>query len=141
MRRRLSAAGGPRNSRSVLPKSSISGGANGDFVRADAARPQTLGEIKGRTERMYGFADLEEVELVLHKLAAREDGALTQKLPASPGMKEPRYAQTLGGPVEFVAPAVREAGGSDRLTALEVEVAKLREELTELRRRLDEVLG
>jgi uncharacterized protein YceH (UPF0502 family) len=103
--------------------------------------PQTLGEIKGRTERVYEFADLEEVELVLQKLAAREDGALTQKLAASPGMKEPRWAQTLGGPVEFVAPAVREAGGSDRITALEAEVAKLREEVTELRRRLDEVLG
>jgi uncharacterized protein YceH (UPF0502 family) len=103
--------------------------------------PQTLGEIKGRTERVYEFADLEEVELVLQKLAAREDGALTQKLAAAPGMKEPRWAQTLGGPVEFVAPLVREAGGSDRLTALEAEVAKLREELTELRRRLDEVLG
>ena len=83
---------------------------------------------------------LEEVELVLQKLAAREDGALTQKLAASPGMKEPRWAQTLGGPVEFIAPAVREAGGSDRLTALEAEVAKLREEVAELRRRLDEVL-
>jgi len=103
--------------------------------------PQTLGEIKGRTERVYEFADLEEVELVLQKLAAREDGALTQRLPASPGMKEPRWAQTLGGPVEFLAPAVREAGGSDRMTALEAEVAKLREEVAELRRRLDEVLG
>jgi uncharacterized protein YceH (UPF0502 family) len=36
---------------------------------------------------------------------------------------------------------VRETGGSDRITSLEAEVAKLREEVTELRRRLDEVLG
>lgn len=104
--------------------------------------PQTPGEIKGRTERVYEFTDLEEVELVLQKLAAREDGALTQKLPAAPGMKEPRWAQTLGGPVELTAGAfVREAGSLDRVTALETEVAKLREEVADLRRRLDEALG
>jgi uncharacterized protein len=104
--------------------------------------PQTLGEIKGRTERVYEFADLDEVEMVLQKLAAREDGALTQKLAAAPGMKEPRWAQTLGGPVEFTSPvAARDGGGADRMAGLEGEVAKLREEVAELRRRLDEVLG
>ncbi len=104
--------------------------------------PQTLGEIKGRTERVYEFGDLDEVEMVLQKLAAREDGALTQKLNASPGMKEPRWAQTLGGPVDITATAsIREAGSADRIGALEAEVTKLREEVAELRRRLDEVLG
>jgi hypothetical protein len=104
--------------------------------------PQTLGEIKGRTERVYEFTDLEEVELVLQKLAAREDGALAQKLAAAPGMKEPRWAQLLGGPVELTASAhVREGGSADRVAALEIEVAKLREEVAELRRRLDEVLN
>ena len=104
--------------------------------------PQTLGEIKGRTERVYEFSDLAEVELVLQKLAAREDGPLTQKLAPAPGMKEPRWAQILGGPVEFSAPAAaREFSGAERIGALEAEVAKLREEVADLRRRLDEVLG
>jgi hypothetical protein len=103
--------------------------------------PQTLGEIKGRTERAYEFSDLEEVELVLQKLAAREDGALTQKLPAAPGMKEPRWAQTLGGPVDLAASVMRDTSSFDRVGALETEVAKLREEVAELRRRLDEVLN
>jgi len=104
--------------------------------------PQTLGEIKGRTERVYEFGDLEEVEMVLQKLASREDGALTQKLAAAPGMKEPRWAQTLGGAVELTAQAVvREGGSADRVSALETEVAALRAEVAELRRRLDEVLG
>jgi hypothetical protein len=107
--------------------------------------PQTLGEIKGRTERVYDFADLDEVETVLGKMAAREDGALTQKLPAGPGMKEPRWAQMLGGPVEFSGPAAGggfEAGGgsADRVSALETEVARLREEVSELRRQFDELL-
>jgi uncharacterized protein YceH (UPF0502 family) len=103
---------------------------------------QTVGEIKGRTERMYGFADLDETETVLQKMMDRAEGALVQKLPHAPGTKEPRYAQTLGGPVEAAAaPQQSGAGGaSDRLSVLESEVAHLRAEVAELRRRLDEVL-
>jgi uncharacterized protein YceH (UPF0502 family) len=93
---------------------------------------QTVGEIKGRTERMYAFADLDETETVLQKMMAD----FVQKLPHAPGTKEPRYAHTLGGPVEAAAAPVP----TDRLSTLEAEVARLREEVAELRRRLDEVL-
>ncbi len=104
--------------------------------------PQTVGEIKGRTERMYGFADLDETETVLRKMIAREDGALVQQLPHAPGTKEPRYAQTLAGAVEFTPPAQSAvSSGQDRISALEVEVARLREEVAELRQRLDAVLN
>src|SRR5580658_2510557 len=95
---------------------------------------QTVGEIKGRTERMYGFADLDETETVLQKMM----GTYVQKLPHAPGTKEPRYAHTLGGPVE-AAPAAPVQ--TDRISTLEAEVSRLREEVTELRRRLDEVLN
>lgn len=101
--------------------------------------PQTVGEIKGRTERMYEFADLEETETVLNKMIERPEGALVRKLAQAPGTKEPRFAQTLGGPVEFAVPAHSPA--PDRIAVLEAEVARLREEVTELRRRLDEVLS
>jgi uncharacterized protein len=96
---------------------------------------QTVGEIKGRTERIYAFADLDETETVLQKMM----DTWVQKLPHAPGTKEPRYAHTLGGPVEAAAagPIVQ----SDRLSTLEGEVARLREEVAELRRRLDEVLN
>jgi uncharacterized protein len=100
--------------------------------------PQTAGEIKSRTERIYAFGDLEEVETVLRKLAEPPEGALVQKLLPMPGMKEPRYAQTLGGPVESGVYA--DSGGqkpSDRLSAVEAELARLRDELDELRRRFD----
>jgi uncharacterized protein YceH (UPF0502 family) len=104
---------------------------------------QTVGEIKGRTERMYGFADLDETETVLQKMMDRDEGALVQKLPHAPGTKEPRYAQTLGGPVEASAAPAHQSGSgaSDRISALESEVAQLRQEVAELRRRLDEVLN
>jgi uncharacterized protein YceH (UPF0502 family) len=97
--------------------------------------PQTVGEIKGRTERMYGFADLEETETVLHKMM----DTYVQKLPHAPGTKEPRYAHTMGGPVEVAAVAA--PVHTDRISVLETEVATLREEVAELRRRLDEVLN
>ncbi len=106
--------------------------------------PQTVGEIKGRTERVYAFADLDETETVLQKLIDREAGPLVQKLPHAPGTKESRYATTLGGVVEFTAPAAAAAGAaspmSERMAALEAEVATLRSEVAELRRRLEEVL-
>lgn len=103
---------------------------------------QTVGEIKGRCERMYSFADLEETEMVLHKLMDRSEGALVQKLAALPGLKEPRYAQTLGGPVEASAvPASMVRGGTDeRFSLLEADVSRLRDEVAELRRLLEQVL-
>jgi hypothetical protein len=102
--------------------------------------PQTAGEIKGRSERIYGFSDLEETETVLRKLCERPEGALAQRLPPIPGMKEPRYAQALGGPIEAAGPAdFNETRPSDRIAALETEVTKLRQELDELRRRFDDL--
>ncbi len=101
---------------------------------------QTLGEIKGRTERMYSFSDLEEVELVLQKLIERQAGALAMKLPPTPGHKEPRYAQCLGALAEEPAAPATVAGSSDRLSALEAEVERLKADVVELKRRLDEVL-
>jgi len=107
--------------------------------------PQTIGEIKGRTERMYAFEDLDETETVLQKLIDRDEGALAQKLPHAPGTKEPRYATTLGGVVEFSAPFQPASAPSaspvvERLAALEADVATLRAEVADLRRRLEEVL-
>ncbi len=96
---------------------------------------QTVGEIKGRTERIYAFADLDETETVLQKMM----DTWVQRLPHAPGTKEPRYAHTLGGPVEAAAAAP--VAQLDRLSTLEGEVARLREDVAELQRRLDEVLN
>lgn len=106
--------------------------------------PQTLGEIKGRTERLYEFSDLDEVEMVIRKLMSREEGALVQEFRPAHGMKEPRYGQTLGGFLEETAVAqtamAPQSPANDRISTLENEVAQLREEVAELRRRLDAVL-
>jgi uncharacterized protein len=98
--------------------------------------PQTVGELRGRTERMHDFADLEEVERVLESLATREPEPLTAH--ASRG----RWAQVLGGtPVEepeeqphswTPTPALEE-----RVAALERELAELRGQWEDFRRQFE----
>src|SRR5580658_5216054 len=100
--------------------------------------PQTVGELRGRTERMHDFADLEEVEHVLETLQSREPDALVAPLARG------RWVQLLGGAYEDSAIAetgggsVRaplEARGSleERLGALEREVAEMRQQLESFR--------
>jgi hypothetical protein len=55
---------------------------------------QTPGELKSRTERMEGFADLGAVQEVLERLIGRD---YVVRHPRRPGQKEDRYEQLLGG--------------------------------------------
>ena len=59
--------------------------------------PQTLGELRGRTERLASFPQLSDVEGTLAGLA--EGGGTTRPAPrrSVPGQKERRYAQLLSG--------------------------------------------
>lgn len=50
--------------------------------------PQTVGEIKSRTERLFRFENLAEV---LSTLSTLEEHGYAQKLPRLPGTKESRY--------------------------------------------------
>src|SRR5437867_8274363 len=56
--------------------------------------PQTPGELRTRTERMYSFEDLEPVHNALNLLAKREP-PLVKVLPRRSGTKESRYAHLL----------------------------------------------
>jgi len=105
--------------------------------------PQTPGELRGRTERMHRFEELEDVLGALQKLMQREP-ALAMALPRQPGTKEIRYAHLLSGPVEAQAPApprseVSRSNAEDRLQQLEREVEELRQEIAELRAELTEM--
>jgi uncharacterized protein YceH (UPF0502 family) len=59
--------------------------------------PQTLAELRTRTQRMAEFADTREVESDLDGLA-RYEPPLVKRLGRQPGQKEERYAQLLGVP-------------------------------------------
>jgi len=43
--------------------------------------PQTVGEVRGRTERMYEFTELEDVERCLESLASRQPEPLVVSMP------------------------------------------------------------
>ena len=107
--------------------------------------PQTVGEIRGRSNRLYDFADLAEAEHTLQQLRERAAGALVKELPRLPGRKEPRFAHLLAGepevaaeegepPVEAATVAVR--AENERLDRLEDEVRDLRQEVESLSREL-----
>src|SRR5437762_1933932 len=99
--------------------------------------PQTLGEIKDRSERMYGFADLQEVETVLEKLADWPGGGLVRKLIRQPGQKEARYAHLLSGEPSNEAISQTPAQPPSRISQLEDEMSKLRSEFDDLTRRFE----
>jgi uncharacterized protein len=105
--------------------------------------PQTLGEIKGRTERLHAFADLDETQATIDAMAARVE-PLVVALPRRPGQKDGRYAHLLGGPVDITEEPepepVRLAASplADRVGALEQEVARLRDIVDRLAPLLDD---
>jgi hypothetical protein len=114
--------------------------------------PQTPGELRARTERLYPFSDISFVEATLEGLAEASEARppLVVKLPRQTGRKESRYAHLLSGPVEAdegaeqraephaVRSAARGGGGDERAARLEAEVRALRAEMDELRREFAE---
>jgi uncharacterized protein YceH (UPF0502 family) len=92
--------------------------------------PQTPGELKQRTERMYPFPSLGDVESTLSALVERE---LVARLPRRPGQKEQRYVQLVGEAAEAVPLPAPEPPGdlAARIAALEERVARLEGSLPE----------
>jgi len=103
--------------------------------------PQTVGEIRGRTNRLCTFADLNEVEQTLNSLMSRGEGAYVTKLPKQPGRKESRYAHLLCGEpenIEFTEPPAQEEQDTSRLVQLEEEISDLKTQVAELKTQFDE---
>jgi uncharacterized protein YceH (UPF0502 family) len=111
--------------------------------------PQTPGELRTRSERMYAFEDLDSVHSALNLLMKREP-PLVRVLPRQPGTKESRYMHLLCGPPTdstASAPTVEprdhhaistphhdsSSADSTRVAQLEAAVAALRQELADLR--------
>jgi uncharacterized protein YceH (UPF0502 family) len=132
-----------------------------NFSRAEAALicvlllrgPQTPGELRGRTERLHPFDEISDVLAGLQKLMER-DPALVAVLPRQPGTKESRYAHLLAGPVESALAAEaafvrresshdagRDPDHEERIAQLETTVAELRQEVSALRTKIDDLLG
>jgi len=116
--------------------------------------PQTPGELRSRTDRMYHFEALEDVVSTLDRLAQREP-PLARILPRQPGTKESRYIHLFSGepPSAEGAEPGSVAGAANvaralppatavsnstaaRLATLEEEVSRLRTELSEVQHQL-----
>lgn len=104
--------------------------------------PQTPGELRGRTERMYQFEHLDDVLSGLQQLMRREP-PLAKALGRRPGTKEIRYAHLLSGDVEAWDPPAETASSSgsadaERLIQLEEKMAALQAEVAELKQQMAE---
>jgi uncharacterized protein YceH (UPF0502 family) len=105
---------------------------------------QTPGELRGRSERMYRFDTLDDVQSTLQKLIDRQ---LVKVLARQPGTKESRYVHLFAGDVpDDAAPALPptriSASAGDhveaRITALESEISSLKDQISDLRSELSE---
>jgi uncharacterized protein YceH (UPF0502 family) len=110
--------------------------------------PQTPGELRTRTERMYRFEALDDIVSTLDRLSQR-DPPLSAILTRQPGTKESRYTHLFSGQPEesggvivarapsppSVAPNST-ASNAERITQVEAEVTHLRRELSEVQQQL-----
>lgn len=76
--------------------------------------PQTVGELRSRSERMHAFASLELLEAVLQSLAAHRFGALVALQERRPGQKEARWAHLLGSGAAAAPSPSDDAGATGR---------------------------
>ena len=101
---------------------------------------QTPGELRGRSERMYRFETLDDVQSVLERLMHR-DPPLVRMLARQPGTKESRYRHLFSpstgdeSPPVVAAPITASPGGrlEEKVAALEHQVSQLRKEIDDLR--------
>ena len=94
--------------------------------------PQTAGEIRTRSNRLYDFSSLEEVEITLNSLMSGES-PLIVRLPRQSGQKEVRCAHLLSGEVRLTEPEAE----PDRIGKLEKEVDDLRKQFEQFRKQFE----
>jgi uncharacterized protein YceH (UPF0502 family) len=106
--------------------------------------PQTVGELRGRTERLYPFDDLEAVDACLTRLMEWDPEPLAARLPRQVGYKEVRYAHLLSGEPQVASapsPAATRDDPAGRLQAsvdrLEAEVAELKQQFADFKRQFE----
>ena len=106
--------------------------------------PQTVGELRSRTERVFAFESLGQVEETLDRLAARPDEPFVARMERQAGQKEVRYTHLLGEsaavlaePASVVARAVQaDPGVAEEVQRLRADLDQLRQEFDDLRNQL-----
>jgi len=105
--------------------------------------PQTPGELRARSGRLFTFSDNAAVVDAINGLIEREGETLVVQLPRTPGRKDAEYMHLFCGPVDVEAhtnkvQAARAEGSSGRVSVSDLEnrVSKLEEELAALKDQL-----
>ncbi len=99
---------------------------------------QTAAELMTRCERLGGPRDLDDTRQQLERLIQR---GLAVNLGRGAGQREDRYMHLLCGPVSAELLAVSTRPASPARSSLEARVEALEAEVTELRDRLEKLLG
>lgn len=100
--------------------------------------PQTVGELRGRADRLHQFSSLQEVQETLDELAGRGE-PLIIRLERLAGQKEARYAHLLSGEVDIESlrlrpePSSASLASQEKISELEAEIQRLSEEVRTLR--------
>jgi len=100
--------------------------------------PQTPGELRTRSNRLYEFSDSQQVEATLERLANNEP-PLVAKMPREPGKRESRYVQLFGDTPP--PPAISESANASleqRVVELESQLANCLERIAQLEQQLGE---
>jgi len=101
--------------------------------------PQTLGELKNHSHRLFEFDDLDDVNFALNTLFDHEP-PLAIALPKQPGQKEGRYAHLLSGEPDISAIAAV-VTARPQTSGLEARIETLELELEALKERLEKIEG
>jgi uncharacterized protein YceH (UPF0502 family) len=105
--------------------------------------PQTPGELRAHSGRLYSFADNDAVLDALTGLIERDGDPLVVKLPRTPGRKDAEYMHLFSGPIDVAALTIQTqtvmatetservsvSELAERVSRLEAEVAELKEQL------------
>ena len=98
--------------------------------------PQTVGEIRTRSNRLHDFTSLEDVETTLNSLMSGES-PLIMRLPRQTGQKEVRYAHLLSGAVKQNEKDQDTEPEPDRIGKLEREVEDLKKQFEQFRKQFE----
>ena len=97
---------------------------------------QTIGEIRGRSYRIYEFKDLAETENTLEELINIDDGPFVIKLLKDTG-RENRYTHLFYGEPELPKEPAKKISADDRINELEQKVNSLEEMYNSLKEDLE----
>jgi uncharacterized protein YceH (UPF0502 family) len=100
--------------------------------------PQTVGEIRSRSKRIYAFHDLSETEDTILQLIKYRDNPLILRLPKNLG-RDYRYAHLFSGEpvIQILEESKPKLSLEKKIDALEEEIHKLRKEFEQFKKEFE----